>query len=150
MLNLLKILSEVAQAVILPLGSFDFCFHAGRDMTSKDPDLRTLAHDGISEKKTEFTLLLVAIIQKLWKQQVWCDGDISLFHCKAAVGSGGSYVLFDVSGKGRADIYDWSESTQCMGLTFDRRKSAVSSRVRIAFAVIFANRHVRFLLSGWT
>ena len=108
-------------------------------MTSKDPDLRTLAHDGISEEKTEFTLLLVAIIQKLWKQQVWCDGDISLFHCKAAVGSGGSYVLFDVSGKGRADIYDWSESTQCTGLTFDRRKCTVSSRVRIAFAVVFAD-----------
>ena len=139
MLNLLKILSEIAQAVILPLGSFDFCFHAGRDMTSKDPDLRTLAHDGISEEKTEFTFLLVGIIQKLWKQQVRCDGDISLFHCKAAVGSGGSYVLFDVSGKGRADIYDWSESTQCTGLIFDRRKSAVSSRVRISFAVVFAD-----------
>ena len=69
-------------------------------MTSKAPDLRTLAHDGISEEKTEFTFLLVGIIQKLWKQQVWCDGDISLFHCKAAVGFGGSYVLSMSPAKG--------------------------------------------------
>lgn len=80
-------------------------------MTSKYPNFRTFAHDGISKEKAKFTFFRVAVVQKLWKQQVWCNGDISLLHCKAAVGSGSSYVLLDVSGKGRADIHDWSEST---------------------------------------
>ena len=80
-------------------------------MTSKDPDFRTFAHDGVSKEKAKFTFFRVVVVQKLWKQQVWCDGNASLLYCKAAVGSGSNYVLFNVSGKGRADIHDWSEGS---------------------------------------
>ncbi len=52
----------------LPLGSFDFRFHIGRDMTSKATNLRAFAHDGISEEKTKFALIRVDIILKLRKQ----------------------------------------------------------------------------------
>lgn len=57
-------------------------------MTSKDPNFRTFAHDGISKEKAKFTFFRVVVVQKLWKQQVWCDGNASLLYCKAAVGSG--------------------------------------------------------------
>lgn len=39
-------------------------------MTSKDPDFRTFAHDGISKEKTKFTFFRIVVVQKLWKQQM--------------------------------------------------------------------------------
>ena len=51
-LYLLASIGEVTQAVVLPLGSADFCFHAGGDAVTKDPHLAALAHQGISEEQS--------------------------------------------------------------------------------------------------
>lgn len=51
-LYLLASIGEVAQAVVLPFGSANFCFHAGGDAVAKDPHLAALAHQGISEEQS--------------------------------------------------------------------------------------------------
>ena len=43
-LYLLASIGEVTQAVVLPLGSADFCFHACGDAVTKDPHFAALAH----------------------------------------------------------------------------------------------------------
>ena len=53
-------------------------------MTSKDPDLRAFAHEGVAEEQTKLPFLGVGIMQKLWKQQMRCNGDVSRVHGEAA------------------------------------------------------------------
>ena len=61
-------------------------------MLSKYPHLAALAHEGIPEEQPKLALFRIGIIQKLRKQQVGCDGNISGIHGEAAVLSS----IFDI------------------------------------------------------
>lgn len=102
-LDLLTFFGEVAEAVVLPLGSVDFSLHPGRDTLAEHPDLRAFAHQGVTEEQSKLALVRLGIVQELPEQQMWCDGDISGIHSMAAMSSGSDHVLFDVSCIGRAD-----------------------------------------------
>ena len=62
-------------------------------MLSKYPHLAALAHEGIPEEQPKLALFRIGIIQKLRKQQVGCDGNISGIHGEAAVLSS----IFDIA-----------------------------------------------------
>ena len=63
-------------------------------MLSKYPHLAALAHEGITEEQPKLALFRIGIIQKLRKQQVGCDGNVTLVHSKAAILSS----IFDIGG----------------------------------------------------
>jgi hypothetical protein len=52
------------------------------------------------KKQSQFPFVRAVVIQKLRKQQMWGDGDISLLHGKAAIASCGGYISFHITGIG--------------------------------------------------
>ena len=91
---LLTVFCEIAQTVAFPFGSADLCFHAGGDAVSKYPNLRAFAHQGISKEQPQLTLLGIAVIEELRKEQMRRNGDIALVHSEAAILSS----VFDIGG----------------------------------------------------
>src|SRR5699024_6627476 len=76
---------KISQTVVLPFGSADLRFHAGRDVFSEHPHLGAFTHEGVSEEQSQLALLWIFVTEKLWKQQMRCNGDVSRVHGEAAV-----------------------------------------------------------------
>ena len=72
MVYLLAGFSKITQAVVLPLGTVDLCFHSGRDTAAEHPDFGAFAHESVAEEQTKLSFLGVGVIQKLGKQQMRC------------------------------------------------------------------------------
>src|SRR5699024_9156459 len=97
---------KISQTVVLPFGSADLRFHAGRDVLSKHPHLGAFAHEGVSKEQPQLTLLWVVVTEKLWEQQMRRNRDVSGVHGKAAVPPGVLHISGHLSGIGRADVDD--------------------------------------------
>ena len=69
------------------------------------------------------------------------DGDIPGFDSKAAVASRGLDIGCNISGIGRADVHDGPEGAKGTMLLLNGRQGIMGRRVRIAFAVVLADRH---------
>ena len=104
-------------------------------MVTEYPQLGALAEKCIAEKQTQFTLLWIVIIKELRKKQVRSYRDKPGFDCKPTVSSGGSNIVFNISGIRAANIDDWPECTESFFFFFYGAEGIKGCRVRITFCV---------------
>ena len=89
-------------------------------MLSKYPHLAALAHEGISEEQSQLALFRIGVIQKLRKQQVGRDGNISGIHSEAAILTGIFNIGGNISGIGRTDVNDGTKGPERLFFFFHR------------------------------
>src|SRR5699024_2912915 len=138
---------KISQTVVLPFGSADLRFHAGRAVFSEYPHLGAFAHEGVSKEQPQLTLLWIGVIEELRNQQMRRNGNVSGVHGKAAVPPGVLHIGGHLSGIGRADVDDRAESAEGAFLLFYIGEGFIGGGVVIALAVEFIDAHRRYLVN---
>ena len=144
----LGFLDRFSGAVIL-LGSraADLRFHAGRDVFAEHPHLGAFAHEGVSKEQPQLAFFWIVVTEKLRKQQMRRNRDVSHVHGEAAVSPGILYIGGHISGIGGADIHDRPESAEGAFFFFYIGEGFIGCGVVIALAVEFIDAHRRYLVN---